>query len=121
MTDTRETQRHATDLLEAIRHLRREMGDVTLMRVEVLLTVAQEANLSQRELCDRLHASRAGISAAVMNLTDEDALRRPGPGYLSQTVDPNERRRKLLNLTEKGRRLVKAAVNAFKRTHLTEA
>lgn len=109
------TKRNAAQsLLNAVRTAREEMGDVTLARLEALLVVAVEKDLSQREMGDRMRLGKSTVSQIVLNLSPSDALRRPGPGFVKQSIDPMERRRKVINLTPKGERVVRNVVEAMR-------
>lgn len=71
---------------------RREMGDVTVNELLFLLHVALQPGITQRELQASMHLPKSSISKFAWKLEQG--------GLLEQRVDPTERRRRLLYLTE---------------------
>lgn len=96
------------DIANFLRFARDNLSpDVTVQRLLVLLGVARNEGISQRELSDLL----PGISVTAMsrNLADLSARtsrKTPGPALIKQVHDPDNLRRKQLYLTTKGRRFI---------------
>ena len=92
----------------ALSFCRARLGaDVTALRISILLCVARNEGLSQRELLDRLD----GVSTTALsrNLADLSALnvrKTKGLGLIALKGDPMNLRIKRVFLTAKGRRFV---------------
>jgi len=74
--------------------------------LETMLVAGLEEGLSQTELMDRTHQTKASISRNIRAWTSWTRHRMPGPAYLEATVDPYETRRKLVRLTKQGEKYV---------------
>ena len=97
-----------TDLIDFLRFARDNIApDVTVQRVLVLLTIAQNPGLSQAELGGVLPGiSVTALSRNIADLSLRTSQKRPGPGLVELRQDPDNLRRKRAFLTPAGRRLV---------------
>jgi DNA-binding MarR family transcriptional regulator len=90
-------------LSSAIEYFRGTDEDISAARIGTLLAVARNPGLQQVDVADHVCGlSTSGISRNVMDWSELDTKRRPGPEYISQRPDPEYRRRNLLFLTPKG-------------------
>ncbi|MEL7297957.1 MAG: hypothetical protein AAGJ86_09865 [Pseudomonadota bacterium] len=88
--------------------------DLTVQRLLVLMTVAENEGLSQGELGQLM--TRISTTALSRNLADLSAIssrKAPGPALIRQRPDPDNLRRRQITLTPKGRRLVSRIKGAF--------
>ncbi len=87
---------------------------MTAQRLMILLCVALNEGLSQRELLQRLELT--SITALSRNIADLSALtsrKTPGPGLLELRSDPMNLRIKRVHLTPRGRKFVERWLGAM--------
>jgi DNA-binding MarR family transcriptional regulator len=81
------------------------------------LTVIREPGITQKDLMSRTGMSQASVSRNVAALSKWHRLNKPGMDWVVSREDPVERRRKIVEPTDKGRevfdRLLRAANNAL--------
>lgn len=95
-----------TALFSALARLRDRHGDMTLLQAQCLALVAANPDITQIELCRATGMSDATASRTIAMLTDLGSRAVEGMDLVRMTVDPEDRRLRLLNLTPKGRRLM---------------
>lgn len=94
--------------INMLQRVRREIGDIPVQMLATLLEAALEDGLSIQDIETRLKMSKAAASRNVLALTQVNARREEGYGLLITRDDQADRRRKLVSLTPKGERVVKA-------------
>lgn len=96
------------NIAAALRYARAELGaDVTVIRLLVLLAVAQHEGLSQRALA--AHLDGISVTALSRNLADLSELtsrKTPGPGLVRRERDTTNLRAQRVFLTRAGRRFI---------------
>lgn len=94
-------------LLGAMGVLRESLGiDTTLLKLQVLIEVANHPQIPQFELESRVDAAKSTVSRNVLDLTRTTSRKETGPNLVVQLEDPEYRKRNLLELTTKGQQLV---------------
>lgn len=98
-----------TDELLKILHLALEQfrgdfdGDILASRILTLTAVAQNPGLNQTEVGNHVKGlTTSTISRNVIDWSELDKNRNPGPDFVQQRPDPEYRRRNVLYLTPKG-------------------
>jgi DNA-binding MarR family transcriptional regulator len=90
-------------LATALEYFRDTDDDITAARIGTLIAVAQNPAIQQVDVADFVKGlSTSGISRNVLDWSELDTKRRPGPDFINQRADPEYRRRNLLHLTPKG-------------------
>lgn len=91
-------------LTTALECFRREVDpEIPAAKILTLLTVAKHSGLQQLDLPNHVSAlSPSAASRHVMDWTEVDKNRRPGPAFVDPRPDPMFRRRNLLFITPKG-------------------
>jgi len=103
------------NLTDVVDLLRETYPDMTLNQVLVLLLVAANPGISQREIMDRTGLADSSASRIVA-LLGEHGNRGSGPFHLIELrEDLKDRRSKLLHLTKKGQGLITKITNALAR------
>jgi len=101
-------------LFEATEFIRSEIGNVSILQVQILIYVMINDGCAQAELASRFQTTAATISRNLNNLSTNTLSREKvggvevvtaGLGYLRFEVDPEETRRHLIYLTESGQAL----------------
>jgi len=93
-----------TVLMTALECFRADFDpDITAARINTLLAVSKESGMQQVDVARFVKGlSTSGISRNVMDWSELDTKRRPGPEFVQQRPDPQFRRRNLLFVTPKG-------------------
>ena len=86
--------------------LREIDSDMPMAQAHCLLLIAQNEGLSLKELADRAGVGMASASRYVSNFSKPVAQGRKGLGLVIATEDPMERRKKIIELTPKGRAFI---------------
>ena len=98
--------RYQTELSQVIKFLQRfrsEVGsEMTVQQLLTLMYVATEPGIEQGVLGERAGISSSAISKNVANLSHWKATKTPGPGILTQQIDPMRLTIRLVHLTPKG-------------------
>jgi DNA-binding MarR family transcriptional regulator len=92
-------------LIRVLEVLRRFDPDMPIQYALSFLTVAQNEGLSIRDLSERLGIAQSSASRNVAALSRWRSFDRPGHDLVQAVEDPQERRRKVVTLTETGRAL----------------
>jgi DNA-binding MarR family transcriptional regulator len=78
-------------------------GDILASKILTLTAVAQNPGLQQVDVGRHVKgATTSSISRNVMDWSELDKNRKPGPEFIQQRPDPDYRRRNVLYLTPKG-------------------
>jgi len=72
--------------------------DLNLLQAMCILTLDEKSDLSQQDLTDILFLTKSGITKAVKKLEDM--------GYVERTKSKTDARQHVLNLTDKGRKII---------------
>lgn len=80
--------------------------DITAQQILFLLAIATSPGITQRELYQWVGSNDSVASRTISLLTDYGNRHTPGLDLVRMEEDPNDRRRKTLELTAKGRRLM---------------
>jgi DNA-binding MarR family transcriptional regulator len=80
-------------------------SNMQLSTFSVFLFVAQRGTCNQADVEAMLgrDATRASVSRNIDYWTDLKFDRRPGANFIQRSIDPKDRRHRLLTLTEKGK------------------
>ncbi|MEW5249892.1 MarR family winged helix-turn-helix transcriptional regulator [Microbulbifer discodermiae] len=92
--------------------------DMSLHQLKVLLLVAvrdaYESPADSREIAEALGLSTSGVSRAVASLGEHGRGKSSGLGLLETHIDPEDRRRKFVQLSRKGVKALTEIVAAAK-------
>ncbi len=72
--------------------------DITAGQIPFLMELSHEEGISQEDLASHFHIDKGTVARALRKLEDND--------YLYRKIDPNNRRRYIIYLTEKGKATV---------------
>lgn len=95
--------------IEEMRKIDPEMQAHT---INIFVMVCLNPGITMKDLGERLGVSQATMSRNIAALGKVHRLNRPGYDLLQAEEDPVERRRKIVNLTAKGKR-VKESLEAI--------
>jgi len=73
--------------------------DLTLTQAYIILILYNEKNLNQETIASILNINEVTATREISSLEDN--------GYVSRRVDENDKRRKIVTLTESGKKMVK--------------
>lgn len=93
-------------LFSALARLRDRHADMTLLQAQCLALVAANPDITQIDLCRATGMSDATASRTIAMLTDIGSRAVEGMDLVRMTVNPEDRRVRLLSLTSKGKRLM---------------
>lgn len=79
--------------------------DLTLTQAYIILILFNEKNLNQETIASILNINEVTATREISSLEDN--------GYVMRRVDENDKRRKIVNLTENGREKVKTISEYF--------
>jgi DNA-binding MarR family transcriptional regulator len=80
-------------------------SELPLQAVNIFLNVAAQPGITSRELMAQTKMSQSSISRNVALLSDVHRSGSPGLGLIFTVEDPLERRRKLIYLSDDGKKL----------------
>ncbi len=98
-------------LLSVIEHLRTLDREVPAQVVSVLLYISIHEPCHKQAIEEDLEFTTASCSRNIAWLSDKHRLNKPGLNLVSFERDPSNRRRYMLELTTKGRDLIKTLEN----------
>ena len=98
-------------LLSVIEHLRGLDREVPAQVVSVLLYIAIHEPCHKQAIEEDLEFTTASCSRNIAWLSHKHRLNKPGLGLVSFERDPSNRRRYIVELTDKGRDLIKTLEN----------
>lgn len=91
--------------LKMLEEFRKLDSDMPLQTAATFLSVANEEGITMKSLGERLGISQSSCSRNVAALSKHHRLNKPGHDLVYATEDPEERRRKIVKLTPKGKRV----------------
>jgi DNA-binding MarR family transcriptional regulator len=97
-------------LYRAVEEARKIDPEMQAHTFNIFLTVCINPNVTMKDLGERLGLSQATMSRNIAALGKVHRLNRPGYDLCVAEEDPVERRRKVVNLTPKGKRVRDALV-----------
>ncbi len=92
-------------LTDAIRELRNFSAVLNLQAAHILLLVAEDPGITSKEIAKKTGLSQSSCSRNISLLSEINRLGKPGLNLVKSMEDPEERRRKIVHLTEKGKEL----------------
>ena len=96
----------ASRLLTVLKRLRDVHPDMTLLQASYLLHVAANPGVTQRATYEALDSNDSIGSRTLAMLSDIGGRNVPALDLIAMTINPMDRRERLLDLTPKGRRLM---------------
>lgn len=96
--------------IEEMRKIDPEMQAHT---INIFVMVCMNPGITMKDLGNRLGVSQATMSRNIAALGKVHRLNRPGYDLLQAEEDPVERRRKVVNLTAKGKRVKESLEAVF--------
>lgn len=110
-------RRKADHLSGAIRAFEGATGGLRVMwnpvTMRLFLTIACNEGATQIELAEMMGLGRPSISVRIGDLGDKDRRLEQGLGLIEQRLSPDDARKRLIFLTEKGRALLAEIFNAM--------
>lgn len=105
----------AKTMFEFIKEFRKIDSEMQAQTIQTFLVVAMDVKNSfqMTELSERLGISQASCSRNVSAFLNTNRKRKKGPGFLITKEDPEERRRKIVSLTPKGKSFYKDLENIW--------
>lgn len=100
-----EDKRALRRLIQFIKEVRAVAPDMPAQTIETLLTIAVYPNLSMNELIKKTGLSQSSCSRNVAYLSPLHRAGKQGIDLVKAYEDPEDRRRKLVMLSEKGQQL----------------
>lgn len=97
-------------LYRAVEEARKIDPEMQAHTLNIFLVVCMHPNVTMKDLGERLGVSQATMSRNIAALGKVHRLNRPGYDLCIAEEDPVERRRKVVNLTPKGKRVRDALV-----------
>lgn len=82
-------------------------SEVPLSQLQCFVEIARKPGLTMKELGSRMGISQSSTSRTVAALSAWHRLDKPGMNLVFTTEDPAERRRKVIDLTSKGKKVAK--------------
>lgn len=95
-------------ITRCLEEMRRIDPEIQAQTVTCFLEVAMNPGITMKDLGERVGISQSSVSRNVAALSKVHRLNRPGHDLLVAVEDPMERRRKIVNLTEKGRKVAES-------------
>lgn len=80
-------------------------SEVPLSQLQCFVEIAKSPGLTMKDLGSRMGISQSSSSRTVAALSAWHRLNKPGMNLVVTNEDPVERRRKVINLTAKGKRV----------------
>lgn len=101
-------------LIKVIEEFRKLDAEMPMQTAAVFLNVVLNPGVTMKDLADRCGISQASTSRNIAALSKWHRLGKAGHDLVEAVEDPAERRRKIVNLTAKGKRVaasIEAAMN----------
>ena len=97
-----------TDLNRVLKAIRATTGDMTLQRLNTLLTIAEAdpAGISLGEVGKRCGLQQSNTSKLVRSWTHLTATKQKGPAYVTAEADDMDLSTKICRLTPRGREFI---------------
>jgi DNA-binding MarR family transcriptional regulator len=111
--EDQEGQSSIRRLLSCIEVLRDADPDMPLVSAALLLSIAVNEGVTQRELIAKLKIPSSTASRSISVLSDVARVGKQGLGLVTWYDDPTDRRIKRLLLTPKGRSIVQKLLEAY--------
>jgi DNA-binding MarR family transcriptional regulator len=92
--------------LRALSRLREVHPDMTLLQAQFLFFVASNPGCTQRRVYEALDTTDSNAARTLAILSEYGGRNVEALNLVSMNVNPNDRREKLLDLTNKGKRLM---------------
>jgi len=91
--------------LNIVEEFRKLQSDLPLQIASLFTYIAANPGISMKELQEQTNTAQSTCSRSVAALSEWQNHEKPGFGLIWMEEDPEERRRKLVHLTEKGEKL----------------
>jgi DNA-binding MarR family transcriptional regulator len=82
--------------------------EIQAQTVSCFVVVAMNPGITMKDIGERVGISQASTSRNIAALSKVHRLNRPGHDLVVATEDPVERRRKVVHLTDKGKRVAES-------------
>lgn len=103
---TRNEQRNIDTMLEFLEEFRNLDPDMPIQYATSFLYICRYEGLSIKELMDLIGLVQSSTSRNVAALAEWQKFEKPGLGLINTTEDPKDRRKKTIELSQKGKELV---------------
>lgn len=100
--------RQLNQLERIVAQFRKDFDDLPLRHIQALLWIARNEGAEAFEMRDRLDIPSSATARITAQL-GEGLRREPGLRFIDVVIDPDDRRRRRLHLTPKGRAAVQRA------------
>lgn len=94
-------------LVDIMQEFRKLDYEVPAQVILCFVFIASHNPCHSEVLCHELGLTRAAVSRNTDWLSDKHRLKKPGLNLISKEVDPSNRRRMILSLTDKGKIIAK--------------
>ncbi|RXE48376.1 MarR family winged helix-turn-helix transcriptional regulator [Chromohalobacter israelensis] len=95
---------------QMIQALREAHSDMQIETAQLFMLIAMNPGITMRELRDLSEQPQGKVSRNVALLSEWRTAEEPGLGWVTSQIDPNERRRKVLDLTQQGSDMAKRLI-----------
>lgn len=93
------------------RRLREENIDLTFEMLQVISTLMERGEINQQEIANLLNKDKTSITYLLDNLTKR--------GLVVRVEDPNDRRNKIIHMTDAGRKVTDLLIPIIEDLHAT--
>lgn len=94
--------------VKCLEEMRKLDPEIQAQTISCFVTVAMHPGITMKDLGERVGISQASTSRNIAALSKVHRLNRPGHDLVTATEDPVERRRKVVYLTDKGKRVAES-------------
>jgi len=101
-------------LYRAVEEMRKIDPEMQAHTINIFLMVCMNPGITMKDLGNQLGLSQATMSRNIAALGKVHRLNRPGYDLVQAEEDPVERRRKIVNLTAKGKRVQESLLSIMK-------
>lgn len=103
---TRNEQRNIDTMLEFLEEFRNLDPDMPIQYATSFLYICRYEGLSIKELMDLIGLVQSSTSRNVAALAEWQKFEKPGLGLITTVEDPKDRRKKIIELSSKGKEVI---------------
>lgn len=108
------TKSSVSQVIQAIQAIREVHSDMQVDTARLFVLIAMHPGITMQKLREITELSQPTVSRSVALLSEWKTPETPGLGLVTTAIDPQKRRRKTVDLTEKGEELASSLANAVR-------